>query len=67
MYVAVSTCLASLAGGLGALSAGVILSSLHDIHFAVGGLSFAGFHVLFAGSMTLRLCSTVFLASRIPD
>lgn len=65
MYMAVSTCLGSLASGLGAIAAGEVLHSLDGLSWSAGGKVLTGFHVLFAVSFVLRASSTVLLR-RLP-
>ena len=67
MYVAVSTGLGSLAGGLGALAAGVILRFLEGWSVSTPWLAFGGFHVLFVSSLVLRLAFALLLIRRIPE
>jgi len=69
MYVAVSSSLGSLAGGLGVISAGTVLKVLSDWHWMMMGMSLCAFHLLFAASFCLRLSSTTLLIRRIhnPD
>lgn len=54
MYVAVSTCLAAVAGALGALAAGLVLQGMKGHEWATWGLTFTGFHVIFLASFALR-------------
>jgi MFS family permease len=61
MYVAVSTCVGSFAGGLGGLAAGLLLQLFRDAEWQIAGLTVVGFHVLFGTSMLLRLGSTLLL------
>jgi len=65
MYTAVSTSLGSVAGGLGALGAGVLLGVLGDWSVTVGGRAFGGFHLLFAISLVLRFASVLLLIPRL--
>ena len=67
MYVAVASCLGSLAGGVGILTAGTILKLLADWHWTAGGSTLSAFHLLFALSVALRLASTLLLVPRIRD
>jgi MFS family permease len=67
MYVAVSSCLASLAGGFGAVLAGTVLRQMRGWSWTVGGMTFAAFHLLFVASFLLRLASTLLLIRRIPE
>ena len=64
-YIAVSTSLASIAAGLGALAAGCLLKGLGDWSIAFAGRSFGAFHLLFALSFALRLASALFLTPRL--
>jgi len=66
MYAAVSTCIGSLAGGLGSLTGGLVLHALRDATWSVAGLTVGGFHVLFLASFVLRSTSIV-LIRRIPE
>ena len=61
MYVAVSTCVGSLAGGMGPLVAGLLLHALEGVQWTVGARALGGFHVLFALSLLLRNASTLIL------
>ena len=60
MYMAVSTMIGSIAGGLGTLAAGVFLSVMGAWSARLFGLVVSAFPVLFAASTVLRF-STVFL------
>jgi len=55
MYMAMSTCVGSLAGGLGPLVAGVFLVALGDVRWTVAGMSVGAFHLLFLVSLVLRV------------
>ncbi|MHC5053688.1 MAG: MFS transporter [Planctomycetota bacterium] len=66
MYLAVSTCVGSLAVGAGALVAGEVMQLLDGWSVTVFGVGFVGFHVLFGASALLRLASTA-LTARLPD
>lgn len=57
MYLAMSTCVGSLAGGLGALLGGVFLTSLGNTHWTLGGWDFVPYHLLFMASLVLRLAA----------
>ncbi len=63
MYVAVSSCVASAAVGVGAIIAGEVLQLLSGWSFALGGATFSGFHVLFGASILLRLGATTLVRS----
>lgn len=65
MYMAMSTCIASLAGGLGPLVAGVFLAGLGDLHWTWRGWDVTPFHLLFLTSFALRIASWS-LIFRIP-
>ena len=64
-YIAVSTSLASLAGGLGVVTAGTILRYLGDWTLEVTWFDLGAFRLLFIASLCLRLGSTLFLVRRI--
>jgi len=66
MYTAVSTCVGCLAGGMGALLAGLSLHLLRSFQLDLGGFHLVGFHLLFAASFLLRACATLTI-SRLPD
>ncbi|MFH0965630.1 MAG: MFS transporter [Planctomycetota bacterium] len=66
MYVAVSTSLGSLAGGLGVLAAGIVLRFFGESRISAGWVSLGGFQVLFLASVVLRLLFTLVLVPRIP-
>ena len=57
MYVAVSTCVGCLAGGMGPLLGGFILNVLKSWSWVIGAWTIVGFHVLFVASLVLRLLS----------
>jgi MFS family permease len=65
MYVAVSSSLGSLAGGLGVLTAGIILRQFGDWSYTTCGLTIVGFHFVFLLSLCLRLTSAIWLIPRI--
>jgi MFS family permease len=67
MYVAVSSCLGSLAGGIGAIAAGTLLRALEGWSFTVWSSSFGAFHVLFVASLALRMASAVLLIPALRD
>jgi len=67
MYVAVSSCLGNLAGGVGALTAGTVLRALEGWSFTLWGSTFVAFHILFAASLCLRLASAMLLIRRVHD
>ncbi len=54
MYIAVSTCVASLAGGIGPLLGGLVLHSLDGMECTVGSYRFGAWHALFLCSLVLR-------------
>ena len=66
MYIAVSTCHASVAAGVGCLAGGEILQALDGWSYRAGGFELVGFHVIFAISAALRLASTS-LTRFLPD
>jgi hypothetical protein len=66
MYMAVSSCVIGAAMGLGSLTAGTLLDHLKDFTWQLGGMTLAGFHVLYIISTTLRLGSTM-LTRWLPD
>ena len=63
-YIAVSTSLASIAGGLGVITAGTVLRVLGDGTFTIFWWTLGGFQILFLASLSLRLAS-IFLIRRI--
>jgi len=65
IYVAVSSCLGSLAGGCGALLAGTVLKVTGDWSVQALGTTLTGFHLLFITSFVLRLASATLLIGRI--
>jgi MFS family permease len=67
MYVAVASCLASLAGGLGAFVAGAFLKSLQGWSAVWLGWTFVPFHLLFIASLVLRFLTCLILVPRIQD
>jgi MFS family permease len=68
MYVAVSSCVGSLAGGAGPLLSGLALSLAREASWRIGGVTFIGFHLVFAVSLLARSLSTLLLAGvREPD
>jgi len=67
MYVAVSSCLGSLAGGVGVLLAGTVLKLAGDWSFPALGTAIGGFQLLFLASFCLRLASAAFLIRPIRD
>ncbi len=67
MYVAVSSCLGNLAGGLGVLTAGTVLRVMGDWSWTGGGVSLSAFKLIFIGSLVLRLSSALFLIRRIKE
>jgi hypothetical protein len=58
MYVAVSGCVGSFAGGMGGLAAGLLLQFLQSHPLSLGGHAVVSFHVLFAASLLLRFSAT---------
>jgi MFS family permease len=67
MYVAVSSCIGSLAGGIGVTTAGIVLRQLEGWTATVGGWTLVPFHLLFIISLTMRLLTTSLLIRRIKD
>ncbi len=67
MYVAVATCIRSLARGLGLITTGVVLRQLAGWNWTVGGWTLVPFHLLFIISLCLRLLTTNLLIRRIKD
>lgn len=65
MYWAVSSALASAAGGLGAVVAGEVLEALKGRTWQLGGVAAGGFHILFSVSMLLRFAS-ILLIKKLP-
>ncbi len=61
VYSAVSSCVASVASGLGCLAGGYLLRVLAGWELRVLGITFIGFHVLFIVSLALRLVSALCL------
>jgi len=67
MYSAVSSCLASLASGLGAFVAGSVVRAFGTWSVTLLGWTFIGFHVVFIVSMCLRLTTALLLIPRIRE
>jgi len=67
MYTVVSSCLGSLAGGLGALSAGGVLWLLADCQTQWHGHAIGAFQVIFVASMIMRFSFAAFLTGRVKD
>ena len=65
VYVAVSSSAGSLAGGCGAITAGIIMYAFGESCITTPLGDFGGFQVLFLVSLCLRVSSTVFLIPRI--
>ena len=61
MYVAVSACVGSLAGGFGPLLAGYVLQSLKGTTLDAGIFTLGPFHFLFLASFLLRGLSTLLI------
>lgn len=57
MFIAASTALAGMVGGLTAIAAGGLLTVLPEPLAEWGGVSIVGFHVLFFSSLLLRMAS----------
>jgi MFS family permease len=66
MYVAVSACVGSVAGGVGGLASGFILHLLADASWTVAGFAVGGFHILFLASFVLR-SGAISLIKRVPE
>ncbi len=66
MYMAASTCVGCLTGGLGSLLAGILLQIFGDATWQVCGVTVVGFHALFLVSFVLRLGATLAIR-RIPS
>ena len=60
-YIAVSTSLASIAGGLGVVAGGTVLRFVGDQTFTVFWYALGGFQILFLASLVLRLASLFFI------
>ncbi|KPJ58499.1 MAG: hypothetical protein AMS15_08265 [Planctomycetes bacterium DG_23] len=67
MYVAVSSCIGSLARAIGLITTGIVLRQLEGWTWTVGGWTLVPFHLLFIASLTLRLLTTNLLIRRIKD
>jgi len=67
MYVAVSACLGSLAGGVAVLTAGTVLKVLGDWQWEVFGWPVTAFKIIFISSLVLRLTSALTLIGRINE
>lgn len=67
MYVAVANTTANIAGGIGALAAGVFLQLMGGWTAPVGRLTVSAFPLLFLVSFLLRLTSTLALVPRIRE
>jgi MFS family permease len=67
MYVAVSSCLGSLAGGLGVLTAGWILELVGDRSWPIAGWPLTAFQIIFVSSLVLRLSCALFLIKPIKE
>ncbi len=65
MYMAISTVVGSVAGGLGALAAGVFLNAMGPWSVPVFGLVVSAFPVLFTVSTALRLATVFGLLPRV--
>lgn len=66
MFIAAGTALAGMVGGVTAVGAGAVLRGLSTWSVTWAGWTFAGFHVLFASSLILRLVS-IGLALRVHE
>jgi membrane protein implicated in regulation of membrane protease activity len=67
MYMAVSSSTANVAGGIGALTAGVFLQVVGGWTAPVGRLTLSAFPLLFMVSFVLRLASALVLVPRIRE
>lgn len=67
MYMAVSNTTANIAGGVGALAAGVFLQLMGDWTAPVGRLTLSAFPLLFLASFLMRLASALVLVPRIRE
>jgi MFS family permease len=67
MYVAVSNATANIAGGIGALTAGVFLQAMGGWIVPVGRLTLSAFPLLFLVSLVLRITTALALVPRIRE
>lgn len=67
MYSAVSNSVASIAGGIGTLLAGILLQALGEWKASVGSLVLSAFPLLFLISFVLRATSAVVLVPRVRE
>jgi MFS family permease len=68
MYVAVSTCLASIAGGFGPIFEGLMVNAIGQAWtWQVAGFTFVAFHVAYVVSLVLRLLTARLLIPRVND
>ncbi len=67
VYVAVSGCLASMAGGLGSFAAAWLQHVIGPQHINLLGCTFGAFHAQFALSVVLRLACVYFFLDAIRD
>ncbi|HUV38023.1 MAG TPA: MFS transporter [Planctomycetota bacterium] len=65
MYVAVSSCLGSLAGGVGAVAAGTVMKLVPDASWQALGTTVGAFQLLFIVSFLLRFVTAVTLLPRL--
>ena len=65
MYMAISDTLAVIAGGLGALAAGIIAKDLGDWKWAAAGWTFTVFHLIFASGVILALAVVALFLPRL--
>ena len=65
MYMAISSMIGSLAGGLGSLAAGLFLNAMGDWSVSFSGLVVSAFPMLFAVSALLRFATVFTLLPRI--
>ena len=65
MYVAVSSCIGSLAAAAGVFIAGTVLDALKDWSWQAAGWTFGRFQLLFIVSVCLRMSSVLFLLPRV--
>jgi predicted MFS family arabinose efflux permease len=67
MYMAASNSVANIAGGLGALAAGIFLQAMGDWSVGVGRFTLSAFPVLFIASFVLRSASAIVLVPRVRE
>ncbi len=67
VYTAISSCVASVASGIGCFTAGYTLRLLEGWKVTILGWTFIGFHILFILSLALRLSSALLLIRPIRE